>query len=188
MPSSPFTFWGTTIGKRSSYELKPRDKYYTPLGAVKPLAEHFAEGVTYAEPCAGSGKLVEAFQEVSPNSLCVLALDIEPEAPWILECDANTLTAPQLDNCKIILTNPPFTYSVLSPLMDLWISLKPTVLLLPADFAHNKRFSKYLRVCEKIVSIGRVRWIEGTKMSSVENFAWYFFDKGKAGDTKFYGR
>ena len=176
------------MGKRSSYELKPRDKYYTPLEAVKPLIPHLEQGATYAEPCAGNAALIRHLETLCPSWVCLLSTDIEPEEIGVLQWDANDLTEDMLVNCQYLVTNPPFTYSVLSPLMDLWIELRPTILLLPADFAHNKRFSKYLDVCEKIVSVGRVRWIEGTKMSSVENFAWYFFDKMKTEETKFYGR
>jgi hypothetical protein len=34
----------------------------------------------------------------------------------------------------------------------------------------------FLPSCTDIVSVGRVRWFEGTKMSSMENFAGYRFD------------
>jgi hypothetical protein len=30
--------------------------------------------------------------------------------------------------------------------------------------------------CSDIVSVGRLRWIEGTIMSGKQNFAWYRFD------------
>ena len=30
--------------------------------------------------------------------------------------------------------------------------------------------------CSNIVSVGRLRWIEGTTMSGMQNFAWYRFD------------
>jgi hypothetical protein len=49
-------------------------------------------------------------------------------------------------------------------------------LLLPADFASNQWFARFLSRCSDIVPIGRVRWIEGTSMNSYENFAWYRFE------------
>jgi hypothetical protein len=51
-----------------------------------------------------------------------------------------------------------------------------TWLLLPADWMHNRHAGPFLPSCTDVVSVGRVRWIEGTKMSSMENFAWYRFD------------
>jgi hypothetical protein len=40
----------------------------------------------------------------------------------------------------------------------------------------------------KIVSIGRVKWIEDSAGSGKDNAAWYLFDAIKAGPTEFYGR
>jgi hypothetical protein len=170
------------------YEKRPRDFYPTPLKAVTPLVGHLPDAFTFCEPCAGAGDLVRHLEGLFEGCACFLPIDIEPQIDWVTTADANSLTSEALEYCDFIITNPPFTNSILSPLMDKWIELKPTVLLLPADFAHNIRFSRYLDVCEKIVSVGRVKWFEETKMSSVENFSWYFFNKNKTEQTKFYGR
>lgn len=106
----------------------------------------------------------------------------------MLKADALNLNEEALEHCHYVITNPPFEWRVLQPLLDKWINLRPTVLLLPADFMHNQRFSNYLKMCEKVVSIGRVKWIEGSTMTSVDNFAWYFFNKDFKGPTAFYGR
>ena len=66
--------------------------------------------------------------------------------------------------------------------------IAPTWLLLSADFAHNKYFSKLADRCHKIVSVGRVKWIEGTKGPGKDNCAWYLFDNVPHGGTLFYGR
>ena len=42
--------------------------------------------------------------------------------------------------------------------------------------------------CSKIVSVGRVKWIEGSKGVGKDNCAWYLFDAMKRGPTEFYGR
>jgi hypothetical protein len=41
-----------------------------------------------------------------------------------------------------------------------------------------------------VKSIGRVKWIEGSKMTGVDNFVWTMFDKNKDVDkaTLFFGR
>ena len=40
----------------------------------------------------------------------------------------------------------------------------------------------------KIVSIGRVKWIENSKSTGKDNCCWYLFDAKYDGETKFYGR
>lgn len=176
------------MGKRSEFEKRPRDFYPTPLKAVEVLKDHLPDGFTYCEPCAGNGALVDHLETVFPQSLLFLALDIEPQADWILSGDASLLSSESVENCQYIITNPPFTWSVLKPMLDRWIDLRPTVLLLPADFVHNQRFAPYLKKCTKIVSIGRVKWIEGSKTAGVDNYIWAFFDKNNNNPTEFYGR
>lgn len=175
------------MGKTSNYEKRPRDFYPSPKKAVMPLVGHLPSHFWYAEPCAGDGILIEHLDTLF-QATAFVSKDIEPQADGIEVGNGLDLTEEELQFCDYIITNPPFTWSVLSPLMDKWISLKPTVLLLPADFMHNIRFSKYLNVCTKIVSIGRVKWIEGSKTGGVENYAWYFFDKDNKQRTQFYGR
>lgn len=53
----------------------------------------------------------------------------------------------------------------------------PTWFLLSADFKHNKYFKKsgLWERCEKILSVGRVRWIAGSKNDGKDNCAWYLF-------------
>lgn len=176
------------MGKRSEYVKRPRDAYFTPEEAVRPIVKYLKEGVTFCEPCAGDGRLVRHIEKLVPDALCLLAMDTEPQADFILTGDAKLLTSESVENCDLIITNPPFTWSELSPMLDRWIPLAPTVLLLPADFMHNKRFAKYLKHCGLVVSIGRVKWIEGSKMSGVDNYAWYFFTPEQMGDTVFRGR
>ena len=75
----------------------------------------------------------------------------------------------------------------LSILMHL-SAIAPTWSLLPANFAHNVYFGQIETRCQKIVSVGRVKWIEGTKHSGKDNAAWYLFDGEYAGATVFHGR
>lgn len=169
------------------YEKRPRDFYPTPEKAVTPLLKHLPRGLTFCEPCAGNGVLVDLLEK-KLDAQCFLPIDIEPQADWITKADAINLNDEQLSFCEYIITNPPFTWSVLQPLMKLWISLRPTVLLLPADFMHNQRFAPYLDSCVDIVSIGRIKWIEDSKTSGVENYCWYLFDKDARAQTRFFGR
>jgi hypothetical protein len=41
---------------------------------------------------------------------------------------------------------------------------------------------------KKIVSIGRVKWIEDSKSVGKDNCCWYLFDRVGSDKTKFYGR
>lgn len=176
------------MSKRSEFEKVPRDYYPTPEEAFKPAAKHFQKDIVFCEPCAGDGRLAAHVERWVEGSLCAFMMDIEPKGPHILEGDSSLLNSEHIDNCDVIITNPPYTWSVLAPMMDRWIPMLPTALLLPADFMHNKRFQKYLRHCALIQSIGRVKWIEDSKMSGVDNYAWYFFTPEQVGETIFRGR
>ena len=49
-------------------------------------------------------------------------------------------------------------------------------------------FVEYMPYCKKVVSIGRVKWIEGSKSTGMDNSCWYLFDYSHSGPTEFYGR
>ena len=176
------------MGKRSEFEKLPKDYYPTPEDAFKPVAKLFDKGVIFCEPCAGDGRLAAHVERWVEGSLCAFMMDIEPQGPHILKGDSTLLNSEHVDNCDVIITNPPYTWSVLSPMLDRWIPMLPTALLLPADFMHNKRFHKYLRHCAYIKSIGRVKWIEDSKMSGKDNYAWFFFTPEEQVQTIFEGR
>jgi len=101
----------------------------------------------------------------------------------------------KLEKCNgdLFITNPPWPEPnrrgdpALAILMHL-SALAPTWLLLPADFAHNVYFREVESRCQKIVSVGRVKWIPGTKHSGKDNAAWYLFDETYAGSVVFHGR
>ena len=64
-------------------------------------------------------------------------------------------------------------------------NFRPTWLLFDADWAHTKQARPYLKYCDKIVSVGRVKWIPDSKMTGKDNCAWYLFLKDEC-QTKFY--
>jgi hypothetical protein len=176
------------MGKRSNFERHPRGLYPTPESAVQPLLPFLPPAVQFDEPCAGDGALVRHL-EVAGHSLGT-ASDIEPMAVGILKYDARSIKKCSGD---MFITNPPWPEPnrrgepTLSMLMHLaWLA--PTWLLLPADFAHNVYFHKVAGRCRKIVSVGRVKWIAGSKGPGKDNAAWYLFDCTHDGQTHFYGR
>ncbi len=64
----------------------------------------------------------------------------------------------------------------------------PTWLLFDADWMHTKQSAPYMIYCKKVVSVGRVKWIEGSKSVGKDNCCWYLFDVGQEYPTEFYGR
>ena len=75
-----------------------------------------------------------------------------------------------------IITNPPHTCPLIHAMIAHFAHILPTWLLLEADWASTKQAVPFMPMCTDIVSIGRLRWIEGTTMSCMQNFAWYRFD------------
>jgi hypothetical protein len=175
------------LSKRGTYEKQPRDFYPTPQEAVTPLILQFSPGMTFIEPCAGNGALVNHLENIM-GWHCEMAFDIEPQDEKVFKFDAMLLE--DYLECDMIVTNPPFTWSVLCPMLHHFLTLKTTLLLLPADYMHNKRFSPFMRQCSNIYSIGRVKWIEGSKTTGRENYAWYLFQPYSFGgqDTAFHRR
>jgi len=175
------------MGKRSNFEKIPKDFYGTT--DPKALPEDFLRFIScknYGEPCCGNGDLINLIVDVS---YCVWASDVEVR-PVGRQKDAMDLTEEDLSMCDVIITNPPFTRSVLLPMIDHFISLKPTWLLLPADMMHNKYFSSYMDKCSVVISVGRLKWFKDSPHTSTDNFAWYYWTKDPMDMrmTQFYGR
>ena len=184
----------TSIGKRSDFERVPRDYYPTPIEAVRPLMPHLPLSFNYIEPCAGDGRLVEHIKKLSDNcGSCYIATDIEPQHPFIAKRDA---LAPEWNNLGahhefgpigLCITNPPWDRKFLHPFILHWMRICPTWLLFDADWMHTKQSEPFMRHCSKIVSVGRVKWIEGSKNTGKDNCCWYKFELIKR-PTEFYGR
>ena len=175
------------MSKRTSMDKIPKDFY--PTTDPKALPEdflRFISGKNYGEPCCGDGDLINLIGDVS---YCEWASDVEVR-PVGRQKDAVDLTEEDLSMCDVLITNPPFTRSVLLPMIDHFISLKPTWLLLPADMMHNKYFSSYMDKCSVVVSVGRLKWFKDSPHTSTDNFAWYYWTKDPMDMrmTQFYGR
>lgn len=173
------------MGKRDGgkFEKRPRDLYPTvDPSAVTPLIP-FVKGLRYAEPCAGAGDLVDL---LLCDALCGWESDVDPQKKSIRQQDALTITKEDLWDCDVIITNPPFSFNLLQPLLDHLPTLKPTWLLLPADVAYNKRMGPYMERCSDIVAVGRLYWMDN-RVKGVDNFAWFRFTD-EVGETVFYGR
>jgi hypothetical protein len=172
------------VGKRSDFERRPQDKYPTPYSAVLPLLPHLPVGARFVEPCAGDRRLVRHLE--THGLVCLDAFDIEPEHPDVA-CDDALEVEMDVPKGTLCITNPPWDRKVLHPLIDHWRQMMPTWFLFDADWAHTKQAAPFLPYCRKIVSIGRVKWIEDSKMTGKDNAAWFLFD-ATPGETRFYGR
>ena len=153
------------MGKRSNFERVEDDFYPTPLEAVPPLIPHLRGVRTFAEPCAGDGDLIRHLESFGLR--CVSHGDIRTgqDALAVHHYDADT-----------IITNPPYDPRPDAP-ADRALSGRsaPTWLLLDADWAHTQQAAPFLPRCSDIVAIGRVKWIEGSKHTGKDNYAWYRF-------------
>ena len=173
------------MGKRNSgkFEKRPRDYYGTiDPDAVKPLIP-FIRGLRVAEPCAGNGDLAMMLE---PDCKVVWESDLDPQNKHILQKNAIFLNSWDLQECDVIISNPPFSWPMLQPLLDHLPTLLPTWLLLPSDVAHNKRMGPYMKRCKSFVSVGRLYWVDN-KVKGVDNYAWFKFVNEQV-ETVFYGR
>jgi len=169
------------MGKRSNFERNPRDYYRTPEKAVLPLLPHLDMGSPFVEPCAGDGCLVDHLERA--GLFCDYKSDIEPQSKDIWKRDA-LLTDWSKISPEYFITNPPWDCKILHPMIEHFRQFALTWLLFDADWMHTKQARPYLKFCHKIVSVGRVSWMEnGT--SGKDNCAWYLFNKQES-ETVFY--
>jgi hypothetical protein len=181
------------MGKRSDFPRRPHDDYETPAEAVAPLLP-FLDGVErFAEPCAGRGHLIVALE--SAGLECVYAAElrtgINPPSTRIAEgVDALAVGryAYQAARAQRIITNPPWTRQLLHPLIWHLCGIMPAWLLFDADWVHTKQSGALIRHCSTIVSVGRVRWIAGSKSTGKDNAAWHLFDRRHVDGPRFVGR
>jgi len=184
------------MGKRSEFDKIDKDKYYTiDPRSIDRMGPWF-DKVKYVEPCAGDGSLVRLMKQLYPDSHAVLAFDQYPEGDLDHPCyvfnalDLKLEHIPHEVDC--IITNPPFSWNKLKPLLDHLPGLLPTWFLLPADLMHNKRMGPYMKKCKSVVSVGRLYWFtddDGNFSRGYDNYAWFLFTHTWFGKyARFYGQ
>lgn len=164
------------MGKRSNFERKKNDFYPTPYEAVLPLLNHLEQGTRYIEPCVGAGDLCNHLAKHS--HVCLASYDL-PD-------DATTKNYGVKDD-TIFITNPPWTRQLLHPMIDNLRQQAPTWLLFDAGWMHTKQAKNYLPYCQKIVTVGRVKWIPDSGYGSLDDSCWYLF-VGHTTQTTFFGK
>jgi len=160
--------------KRSNFKRRKNDAYDTPVKAMTPLLPYLPKKCRFIEPCAGNGQMVDYFVEQGHE--CVDYFDLEPRRDDIKEFDAFDYSVANYYDCDFIITNPPWTRQLLHPMIELWASVRPTWVLFDSDWIFTKQAIPYLEYCHKIVSIGRVSWMDNG-VSGKDNSAWFLFDK-----------
>lgn len=180
------------MGKRSDFKRRERDFYPTPYDATLPLIPHLGNGqIRFEEPCCGEGNLIQhLYTATQGRCRCVMATDIENRM------GNDKVDALDINYCRgdVFITNPPWPLPAKrgDPTLEIALHLcnvAPTWLLLPADIIHNKYWSYLEPVCEKIVSVGRVKWIPDSLGPGKDNCIWALFDAHASFQpTKFYGQ
>lgn len=171
------------MGKRSTFERRPRDTYDTPAEAVVPLLAFLPPETRFAEPCAGRGDLVTHLE--AAGHLCVDASDIEPRATSVRRCDAMEFLCP---DAAVYISNPPWSRTVLHPMIEHLARHRPTWLLLDANWLFTQQAKQFLPMCRAVVTIGRVKWIPDSSMTGKDDAAWLLFDAHGLCSTQFVGR
>lgn len=173
---------------KRAFNARPRQArgfYPTPWEAFEPLAAVWAPGVGMSvwEPCAGDGALCRYMARVMWR--VAGASDVAPRHPKVQALDATTLRIDSLDDPLVFITNPPWpepgkkgepTHAIAKHLSD----MRPTWLLLPADWMHNVCNADLMARCRWVVSIGRVKWIAESEHSGFDNCAWFLFSRDRA--------
>lgn len=172
------------MGKRSDFDRRERDFYPTPLAPVIALKRWLQPGFRYVEPCAGNGNLIRHLAAI--GGVCTWYSDLETGA------DARNISEIWAIGADYIITNPPWPAvggrgDPTIEIIERCMSVRTTIVLLSADFAHNGYFAERLeRNCWHILSVGRVKWIEGSANIGKDNCAWYVFDRATCRRTEFH--
>jgi hypothetical protein len=165
------------MGKRSDFEKIPKDKYYTwDARAYVPVRSIFRKIGTFIEPCAGAGDMIRQLEKIGPR--CTYACDVEPTGEFerIVDHGYEEIGTAIFKHADYIITNPPWTRSVMHPFIEWCIaSGLPAWLLIDTNWASSKQARPFLAYCSDIVPTPRLKWIPDSKDSAKDDTAWYRF-------------
>lgn len=179
--------------------LNPSDFWATPKEAVTPLLQHLPMRFGFYEPCAGARDLVHHLEVANSKCHCLSASDIAPRHEFVIELDALTFAFNLMsesqeyhysdDNYEFIITNPPFSrenMALCKQMIHDFMHARKTWLLLPFGMAANIGMRNLMKKCAQFVTIGRVKWIPGSRNKETRDMAWFLFDKNHTGPSKFH--
>ena len=162
----------------SGFPRKPQDAYDTPPDEVRDLVPYLSGHRAYAEPCAGSGSLIEGLRRHAPHMHCAWAGDLHPRMKHgCVTADAAEIVLP--DYVTGAISNPPWPHAGREgdPAISIILNLcrqRETWMLLPFVFAANRYFARVAPHCFAILPIGRPSW-EGNGVSGKKDCAWFGF-------------
>lgn len=165
------------MGKRSDFARIDRDLYNTPPEAVAPLLRCLQPQTRFWEPCYGEGWLAAVLKAVGHRFLGGFDLPI----------DARSHRYGELAPGEVFITNPPYwgKRRDLHPLIRNLSDQAPTWLLMNSDWLFNVSSGPLTRRVQRIIAVGRVKWIPDSRNTGMENAAWLLFD-GKAEHSGFF--
>lgn len=164
------------MGKRSDFKRIERDYYRTfDPRAVAPLVKYLPEDVKFTEPFCGDGALIANIANHLWKAKVISYSDINPKISGAETCDYKD--AKYFDNSYCI-SNPPWNRKILHEAIDfyhdLWEKRNVTTwLLFDANWLWTKQAKPFYNKIEYVIPIGRVKWIEDSKMSSKDDCAWF---------------
>jgi hypothetical protein len=164
------------MGKRSDFPRRPQDDYATPLAALQPLLPHLCPHEQIVEPCPGGCVLVDHLRKAGFSIAAAI------------NSDARVMRYGMVPGF-VFVTNPPWSRTLLHPIIENLSNQATTWLLFDADWMHCKQAIPYLPRLRQVVSVGRVKWIPNSPYVGKDNACWYRF--GTPSEfvvTRFFGR
>lgn len=109
---------------------------------------------------------------------CIYACDIEPQndpnSNLYIDTADVLFFGYKLPKSDLIITNPPWSRDSLHKMIEAFREQAPTWLLFDSDWMFTQQADPYKKYCQKIVTVGRLSWMEnGT--SGMDNCCWYLF-------------
>jgi hypothetical protein len=166
------------MGKRSDFLRIARDNYATPARAVEPLLPWLPPQSRFIDPCCNGGPSELIDRLIHAGHVLYGAYSWPDDDARVTKYD--------IEPGVIVVTNPPYWGQPrdLHPLIENLSSQAVTLLLMSADWMHNKRSAEILHYrCRMIVSARRVKWIAGSEHTAKDNAAWYQFGPPRTGAT-----
>jgi hypothetical protein len=143
-----------------------------------PLLPFLSPRTDFLEPCCGDGELAGHLESFGHR--CQGRFNLP-------DCDARYCFYRRAHQEVCFITNPPWSRSLLHRIITNLSDQGPFWCLLDADWMHTKQSIPYQPRLRRIISIGRVRWIEGSKSVGKDNAVWCLFTRPSIEPTLFFG-
>lgn len=111
-------------------------------------------------------------------------LDIEPDLSLGYDIEKANAVDRKFEKCDFVITNPPFSqeykdtcFKILDKSINCEEVSKGVWFLLPFNWCCNADFQWAMLKCERVVPIGRMKWIKNSKHSESKDCAWFYFTR-----------